>query len=165
MWCSREIRHPEGHEWIQPSCVLLVLWLSQQRSRHRRVAKCLSGAVSRLFGSRPYTMGTQVYMAADHVQSPLLPVTSRSWVRAGCRAAPGAAVWTCLEGGSRLRPSSRSPIKGWLSILFSEQRWEAFTGSFANITLLFSLSGTAGTGITALCSAGLFSLRRWFLSS
>lgn len=38
------------------------------------------------------------YFAVDHVKAPLLPITSRSWMHTGCRAAPGAAVWTCLEG-------------------------------------------------------------------
>lgn len=41
------------------------------------------------------------YFAVDHVKAPLSPITSCSWMHTGCRVAPGAAVWTYLEGADR----------------------------------------------------------------
>lgn len=50
----------------------------------------------------------------------------------------------------------------WLTVnrvfvLFSEQRWEAFTVCFAKIMFPFSLSEATDTGMTGLYSTGLFS--------
>ena len=97
------------------------------------------------------------YFTVDCVRAPLLPITSHSWMHAGYRVAPGAAVWTCVEGAE------------WdhhlvLSVL-SEWRREASMVWFASIKFPFSLSQTADTGMTALCSTGVFFLRQWYLSS
>lgn len=98
------------------------------------------------------------YFAVDRVKAPLLPITSHSWRHTGCRAGPGTAAWICLEGADRdhhLWLHSKHAV-----CPFPEQRWEAFTVSFANIMFPFSLSQRTDIRMTALCSTGLFFLRQ-----